>query len=241
MSYFRPCLPPFRPSPGDENTERLSSTANRVFYVVGVGYTRGIYTNDVIARDQVNDFSDGKWKKASTYEAATEIWNKMFHRLLPRQWPAHLCRHAHRLVLPHIDPPHLVPPHLVPPHLIPPQPAALLLLFDRPPVHRQLVALCCHRSRPPLFASPKQTSGSNRSHWMIAIVESTRHPSSWRAGETLWGIQGTHLLFEDRYDAVDHIYVKRLSPAHLMESRNRQELEAFVRMLPYEGQDGAES
>jgi hypothetical protein len=44
-----------------------------------------------------------------------------------------------------------------------------------------------------------------------------------------------------RYDAVDHIYVKRLSPAHLMESRNRQELEAFVRMLPYEGQDGAES
>ncbi|KAJ7662939.1 hypothetical protein B0H14DRAFT_3539983 [Mycena olivaceomarginata] len=189
MSYFRPCSPPFRPSPGDENTERLSSTANRVFYVVGVGYTRGIYTNDVIARDQVNGFSDGKWKKASTYEAATEIWNEMFHRLLPRQWPAHLCRHAHRLVLPHIDPPHLVPPHLVPPHLIPPQPAALLLLFDRPP-----------------------TSGSNRSHWTIAIVESTRHPSSWRAGETLWGIQGTHLLFEDRYDAVDHIYVKRLSP-----------------------------
>jgi hypothetical protein len=43
-----------------------------------------------------------------------------------------------------------------------------------------------------------------------------------------------------RYDVVDHIYVKRLSPAHLMESRNRQRLEAFVQMLLYEGQGAAE-
>jgi hypothetical protein len=46
--YHGPCAPPFHPSPGDEDIERLSSTASRVFYVVGVGYTRGIYTNEQV-------------------------------------------------------------------------------------------------------------------------------------------------------------------------------------------------
>jgi hypothetical protein len=51
----------------------------------------------------------------------------------------------------------------------------------------------------PSPAAPgKGSSQLTRSQSTIPIAESTRHPVPWRPGETLWGIQGTLLLFEDR-------------------------------------------
>ncbi|KAF7375726.1 hypothetical protein MSAN_00462100 [Mycena sanguinolenta] len=73
----RTCTPVFRPSSGDEDHRRMSSTAGRFFYTVGMGFTTGIYTEERVARKQISGFSNGQWKKASTYREACEIWAGM--------------------------------------------------------------------------------------------------------------------------------------------------------------------
>jgi hypothetical protein len=84
----------------------------------------------------------------------------------------------------------------------------------------------------------------------VRQVASTRNPGAWNVGDMLWGIEGTALVFEDRYalyifhfvpftdfstryDGVDHISNARLSPALVMETRNRRKLEAFVSRRRY--------
>ncbi|KAJ7823233.1 hypothetical protein B0H14DRAFT_2598042 [Mycena olivaceomarginata] len=73
----------------------------------------------------------------------------------------------------------------------------------------------------------------------ISVVSSTRHPGEWTIGDILWGIEGTLLLFEDRYDVVDHIHINRLSSARLMQSRDRRLLEVFVGNGAYGTEDNA--
>ncbi|KAJ7795038.1 hypothetical protein B0H14DRAFT_2921124 [Mycena olivaceomarginata] len=73
----RPFIPPFRPSHGHEDHIKHSATADRVFYTVGVGYTLGIYTDEFTARQQVNGYSNGKWKRSATYTEAVNTWDLM--------------------------------------------------------------------------------------------------------------------------------------------------------------------
>jgi hypothetical protein len=89
------------------------------------------------------------------------------------------------------------------------------------------------------------------------VVESTRNQGHWREGDTLWGIEGQQLFFEDgrvlppqflldssahfvclRYDVIDYIYAEHLSPVRLMETRNRRRLEAFVEQRSYVREQG---
>ncbi|KAF8142770.1 hypothetical protein K438DRAFT_1994617 [Mycena galopus ATCC 62051] len=76
MSHI-PCSPTFRPSAGDEDYTTRSSTAKKSFYIVGLGFVPGIYTDSRVARKQVHKFSNGQWQKASTYRDAVTIWNAM--------------------------------------------------------------------------------------------------------------------------------------------------------------------
>jgi hypothetical protein len=86
----------------------------------------------------------------------------------------------------------------------------------------------------------------------ISVMESTRSGGNGGGGDALWGVGGHQVLFEDRrvllpqflilqveltscprYDIIDYIYVEHLSPARLMETHNRRQLEAFVGQRPY--------
>ncbi|KAJ7833335.1 hypothetical protein B0H14DRAFT_2591527 [Mycena olivaceomarginata] len=243
-SMSRPCIPTYRPSVGDEDYEKISSTAGRFFYVVGSGFKTGIFTNDRVARNQINKFSNGQWKRAATYAEAILTWNDMC-----------AAYHQHSNAS---SPPSTPSPPPSPPHLAPSAPARHVSL-PASPILRQLPVMAAppaavghHRSpslspsklarAPASSATPRRSSPTVRvvpSASACRLVQSTRNPGEWRLGDTLWGIEGHTLLFEDsegvqgltvfsRYDLVDHIYAQRLSPARLMESRNRQRLEAFV-------------
>ncbi|KAJ7796849.1 hypothetical protein B0H14DRAFT_3494351 [Mycena olivaceomarginata] len=197
MSH-QPCDPPFRPSTGHEDPWHHSVTAGCLFYTVGVGYVPGIYTDEGVAREQVNGFSDGKWKKSPTYDGAVAIWNKMCERY-----------HTHDNSSPGSSPPESPAPSPSPPS---PAPRTPRQTPSRP-------------SPPPVFAQSDARASSYTSrlaHLPIEIchsAKSQRHPGRWREGETLWGIEGIPLLFEDRYALIDHISAGTLSPARVMEMR----------------------
>ncbi|KAJ7830047.1 hypothetical protein B0H14DRAFT_3465085 [Mycena olivaceomarginata] len=246
MSH-QPCDPPFRPSTGHEDPWHHSVTAGCLFYTVGVGYVPGIYTDEGVAREQVNGFSDGKWKKSPTYDGAVAIWNKMCERY-----------HTHDNSSPGSSPPESPAPSPSPPSPAPRTPRQTPSRPLPPPVvrvHQSAQSPTSPRSsRNPMLVPPAirvalPTSPSKSATPRVRTVlrsppsaarplqsrpappvkvESQRHPGRWREGETLWGIEGIPLLFEDRYALIDHISAGTLSPARVMETRNRRKLEAFV-------------
>ncbi|KAJ7686745.1 hypothetical protein B0H14DRAFT_3534424 [Mycena olivaceomarginata] len=245
------CSPIYRPSLGDEDHARHSSNAHCRFYTVGVGFEIGIYTDEYyffillqyrqsisdfkryIARQQVEGFSNGRWKSAKTYHGACQIWELMCERYhdhgdtkspsspvqspppsptpVPRSPPARRARHAS-----------------LPPAARPVTPLAKSL----PPPTRSWA------TPPPVPISPARVARAPPRP-RISLVSSTRHPGEWTIGDILWGIEGTLLLFEDRYDVVDHIHLNRLSSARLMQSRDRRLLEVFVGNGAYGTEDNA--
>ncbi|KAJ6467621.1 hypothetical protein C8R47DRAFT_1223528 [Mycena vitilis] len=211
------CPPPFRPSPGHEDHRAHSANAAGKFYVVGVGRVPGIFTDEHTARAQVTRYSNGRWRKSKTYTGAIGIWNEMC-----ALWHTH---------------PDAVDTNSSAASSPPPSPSP----SPPPPTVRS----SGNRSTPPSAARhPSRSSGSSATAGLsrgnasstprpLRVVSSTRNRGEWRRGDTLWGIEGAALLFENRYDVVDHIYTHHLSPARLMESRNRGELEAFVGRRTY--------
>ncbi|KAJ7855456.1 hypothetical protein B0H14DRAFT_3448987 [Mycena olivaceomarginata] len=77
MSEYQACPTPYRPGLSDEDHRRHSAKANSYFYPVGLGFMRGIYTDEYTARQQLTRYSNGQWKKAATYDEAIRIWNVM--------------------------------------------------------------------------------------------------------------------------------------------------------------------
>ncbi|KAJ7813587.1 hypothetical protein B0H13DRAFT_2382347 [Mycena leptocephala] len=65
-------MPVFRPFPGHEDVNVRSREAALKFYVVLEGRLRGIFTDELEARAQVN----GTWRKAKTWVKAIEIWDE---------------------------------------------------------------------------------------------------------------------------------------------------------------------
>ncbi|KAJ7872364.1 hypothetical protein B0H14DRAFT_3439044 [Mycena olivaceomarginata] len=241
---YCPCKPPYRPSAGHEDVQEHSATAGRVFYTVGVGFVRGIYTDEYIARQQVTRYSDGKWKKSATYKEAVAIWNQM-------------CEHYHHHEedqYSESSPPTSPPPPSPSPS---PAPHTPVRSFAPPAIrvaHQASLPLSPRSTIPEavyIRGSPRPSSSKSvgrRGSVGDPVASSSRHRQSstpplqvqprrtgseWREGETLWGIEGVPLLFEDRYDAVDHISAKQLSPARIMETCNHRKLEAFVEKRRY--------
>ncbi|KAK7052717.1 hypothetical protein R3P38DRAFT_3173038 [Favolaschia claudopus] len=243
-----PCSAPYRPSAGHEDFDRRSSTAGQNFYVVGVGFMPGIYTEEHIARQQVHGFSNGQWKKASTYKAAVMEWNRqcqLYHRHSAREVdsqsefssldspPSSLFSRL-SLSTP------LASPQAVPSPLRLPIPQSLPST-PSPPARSTHLTPVSRTPTSPMRSPPPQRNESRplparlplSHHHDIPITPSSRSPGQWRDGDVLWGVEGTVILFEDRYDLIDHIYKFRLSPARVMESHNRDELEAFVSERQY--------
>ncbi|KAJ7309162.1 hypothetical protein DFH08DRAFT_974903 [Mycena albidolilacea] len=223
---YQGCLSPYHLSPGHEDHREHSVAAGRYFYTVGVGYTPGIYTDEMLARNQVSGFSDAKWKKSPTYEGVLAIWDDMCERY-----------HNHD-ALPPLSPPSPLSPSP------PSQPATRSSPRKtpiRPRAPAPVVRISVHGgpgiTTPPWRSTPFDPHADQDSGWApqpaTPCVESSRERGAWREGEILWGIAGTFLLFEDRYDLVDHIFSKRLSLAYVMETRNRRKLVAFVGKQAY--------
>ncbi|KAF7346691.1 hypothetical protein MSAN_01806900 [Mycena sanguinolenta] len=242
MSH-RFCEPPYI---GNEDIQQWSVTAGCFFYTVGVGYTPGIYTDEHAARKQISGFSNARWKKTATYSDAVDQWNIMCERYHEHSATSSVA------VSPPPSPP-LPPSPVRSPATnrfsgrqgsLSQTPVRLV-----PTTHRSPVASASRSAAPPIaIASPSSTRSAPKdknlppgpsrprsgphttSASTIRRQESIRNPGGWRAGDSLWGIAGQPIFFEDRYDAVDHIYTNRLSPARLMETSDLRRLEAFVEM-----------
>ncbi|KAJ7047952.1 hypothetical protein C8F04DRAFT_1247555 [Mycena alexandri] len=296
------CTPIYYPSAGDEDPSRHSQTAGLLFYTVGVGYVPGIYTREQIARDQVNGFSNGRWKKSPTYNGAVNNWNDMcslYHnhspcpsysslppspspspppspsssplgpaspRGLTIPPPPASCGFTMWRTLPTtraqpaVSPPSATPPPSSRPANPPDYARATCGLpaicntssffAARKPAH------CPTHARTPVGSVPTSSAHSHitmssartprmsradavprspspRPSGSMVQIESARRPGEWKQGNRLWGIRGTTLLFEDRYEMIDYVFARRLSPASVMETRNRRKLEAFVEGKEY--------
>ncbi|KAJ7017586.1 hypothetical protein C8F04DRAFT_1200288 [Mycena alexandri] len=241
-------------------------------------------TSAKMARDQVNGFSNGRWKKAATHSEAITVWNdlcELYHSHSPS--PSYSTSPPSPSVSPSPSPP--PSPSSPPPRGLgrgsspagsgrglgtstrraarapnapttryPESHHPSLPVVPRRPALETLHAAAPSRMPPrtarsiPAGASPgpsslpapRTTAGrhsarrpSPRPSASIMQVESERNPREWRVGDRLWGIQGTPLVFEDRYAVIDYMFARRLSPAYVMETRNRRKLEAFVEVKEY--------
>ncbi|KAJ7024107.1 hypothetical protein C8F04DRAFT_1270665 [Mycena alexandri] len=312
MSFH--CDPVYRPSTGDEDPARHSHTAGLLFYTVGVGFVPGIYTRENIARDQVNGFSNGRWKKASTYDGAVQNWHEMcalyhnhspspLYSSLPPPPPASPSPPASRSpsplgvsrtpaprrgltissltstahagfftisrtlplspgARPHVPPPRPANAPIAPrtpgrsgptsstlPHVAPHTPVRSSStnphfphVAPRTPVRATNPHVAPHSPRMSRVEATRRSPSPRPSGSMVQI-ESARKPGEWKQGDRLWGIQGTPLLFEDRYEMIDHVFARHLSPALVMETRNRRKIEAFIEGKEYldGGHDADES
>ncbi|KAJ7201969.1 hypothetical protein B0H12DRAFT_1244103 [Mycena haematopus] len=226
----RACTPPFRPSAGDEDVREHSVTAGQRFYVVGLGYIPGIYTQEFIARQQVTGFSNGQWKRAQTYASAVAIWNEM-------------CAHYHTHDSPEPSPPP-PSPSPSPPSTPPRRPQVPAVRLPTAPTSYTSGARSPRSPVPapaPVFPRASSTSTSTptpsrRSTTRMPVI-TTIQPTSPRRSESriLWGIQGISRVFDDRYQMIDHMSSKT---ACVMQTRNRRKLEAFIAQRPYRRQAG---
>ncbi|KAK6996616.1 hypothetical protein R3P38DRAFT_3221660 [Favolaschia claudopus] len=215
MSQF--CTPTYHPSSGDEDIARHSSRAGLSFYTVGVGFVPGIYTREHAARAQVDGFSNGRWKKAASYEGAVAEWNRqceLYHdhanelgsdlSSLSESPPSSLLS---MLSLSPTAPPTPVLPN---PSAHRKQPLALSPSLRMPTPHSapstpsrgSRITPASANAPAPSRPSPVVSTRSSLSMSSIEVVPSTRIPGQWREGDTLWGIEGSMMLFEDRYDTI---------------------------------------
>ncbi|KAJ7841070.1 hypothetical protein B0H14DRAFT_2587087 [Mycena olivaceomarginata] len=188
------CPPIYRPSHGDEDHQRHSVNANSQ-----CGQLRSDFGR-FIARQQIEGFSKGQWKSAKTYLEACAIWKLM-------------CERYHD----HGDDDEPPSPVESPPPSPTPGPARQAPFkawvpastgqtgvstgqIHRPPLlvrepHRPL----CRSQRLRLpephlrLLSPSHNPASQSSR-----QNGTQASGRW--GDTLWGIEGVLLLFEDRYE-----------------------------------------
>ncbi|KAJ7017387.1 hypothetical protein C8F04DRAFT_1279590 [Mycena alexandri] len=85
------CVPPYRPERGDEDVERVLEKHGRI-YVVGRGRTVGIFTSEARARRQVEGVSNGHWRKAKSWDQATDNLGR--GRAIPRSPSTPRTRHC---------------------------------------------------------------------------------------------------------------------------------------------------
>ncbi|KAJ7924745.1 hypothetical protein B0H13DRAFT_2315260 [Mycena leptocephala] len=219
------CEPFFLPSPGNEDRQKHKNTAGKWFYVVGHGYQLGIYTDEWIARKQVEGFSNGQWKKEKKWDDAMEVWKTMcsrFHR--HKSSPATSSRIA---AGPLIGLSHSPASSLF--RLVALTLASSRLLSCLYKLARFVEHCCIHTANQPFCHHSYFTHArvSCQSTGVSAHqVSSTR--IVWADGDVLAGIRGVALFFENRYDMVDYIFENCIGTADVMETRNRRKLEAFV-------------
>ncbi|KAF8142333.1 hypothetical protein K438DRAFT_1946341 [Mycena galopus ATCC 62051] len=205
---------------------------------VGAGYTPGIYTNENLARLQVEGFFNSHWKKSPPFKGAVEIWNSMCETY-----------HDHDQDSPAESPPCTAsPPPESHPYLAPSVPLSPRPICGTVPRTQRTprattsvppvlaTASVSHRAlgsvSTVLTSTPRPSPVRASAVRSIPIVPSTQRPGEWQTGDIPWGIGGTLLLFEDRHDLIDHVYSERLSPVCIKESRDRSHLEGFVWMPP---------
>ncbi|KAJ7462648.1 hypothetical protein B0H11DRAFT_2241170 [Mycena galericulata] len=225
------CKPIFRPSPGQEDTILHSNTADCWFYVVGKGYTNGIYTDPEVARDQVHRFSGGAWKKAPTWSDALKIWDDFCQR------------HHQHAPIPVIDlSPTPSPPGTPTPSSHPSPPPSR---SPSPPPYEQRVTAdvacatsCCtgvpdvlhiHNPQQALYCGSLGVlhilGGCDILEHILEHIKGDSSPLTRRdlaAGRSpVW------------YDAVDYVFENSMGTVRFLGSRNRRKVKAFVSRRPY--------
>ncbi|KAJ7462278.1 hypothetical protein B0H11DRAFT_2241418 [Mycena galericulata] len=209
------CDPIFRPSPGQEDKVLHSNTADRWFYVVGKGFTNGIYTDPDVARSQVHRFSGGVWKKASSTCACPS------DRALTHPLPL-ATRNTSWIIAPIASP---VAFAFAIAAAIRDGRAHFTRTFEE-----QRVTAGVARAT----AAPSRATPSNS-----AAVTQVRSPTgTWQQGDRLYAIAGVPCLFETRYDAVDYVFENSLGWVKFLGSRNRRKVEAFASREAYVGRAG---
>ncbi|KAJ7431004.1 hypothetical protein B0H11DRAFT_2262570 [Mycena galericulata] len=244
------CDPIFRPSPGQEDKVLHSNTADRWFYVVGKGFTNGIYTDPDVARSQVHRFSGGVWKKVATWNEARSLWAAFcdrHHRHAPvpvielsptpsPSPPGTPAGSSHPSPPPSPSPSPLPPPY----ETVVPTSRARSRSSASPQASRVQPAapVSTTSSRPTstrrATAAPSRATPSNS-----AAVTQVRSPTgTWQQGDRLYAIAGVPCLFETRYDAVDYVFENSLGWVKFLGSRNRRKVEAFASREAYVGRAG---
>ncbi|KAJ7789815.1 hypothetical protein B0H14DRAFT_3502544 [Mycena olivaceomarginata] len=177
-----------------------------------------------IARQQVNGYSNGKWKKSATYTEAINICD-----LMGAQYHQHEDDSPTSSVAESPPPSPTLPssPVVSPVRAfrhssLPPTPVAktpsrtsavarVVASSSKsgciavPPI----VAVAAHRL-PATYRSPSPsplksaritavTGPSTSTGPVTKVMGSVRNPGAWRVGDSLWGVEGELLLLEDRY------------------------------------------
>ncbi|KAJ7106177.1 hypothetical protein C8R44DRAFT_886069 [Mycena epipterygia] len=75
LIFSMPCQPPYYASPGHEDKHKHDRVASCMYYVVCVGWHRGIFSSSWIARAQTDGFSDSKSKSFRNWSGAIEYWD----------------------------------------------------------------------------------------------------------------------------------------------------------------------
>ncbi|KAJ7116746.1 hypothetical protein C8R46DRAFT_1051324 [Mycena filopes] len=270
------CNPVYRPSPGDEDRTQHSMWSKGWFYAVGLGFTTGIYTDEHLARQQVEGFSNGKWKKSSTWPGAVSEYHEIslkYHHHDPNDPhplpPAPVARPAAPAPVAPPSPPSPPSPSspsslamsALPSYSLAPPPATMHprgAARTRPsPASRvaapnpraaalSALAASAYSTRvaapsalrgplqgtpatPPSTSRPSRArqrhrSPSPRPRGSMIQIEAERGRGEWREGDALWAIAGIQQLFESRLNLLQ----QDLSPVSVMQSRNRERLEAFA-------------
>ncbi|KAJ7210360.1 hypothetical protein GGX14DRAFT_565565 [Mycena pura] len=72
-----PCLPPYHPCPGHENTREHDRCSQCLYYTVWTGFVRGAFSNSWIAREQTERFTDSRQKSFKTKAEMDAWWASM--------------------------------------------------------------------------------------------------------------------------------------------------------------------
>ncbi|KAJ7446045.1 hypothetical protein B0H11DRAFT_2249234 [Mycena galericulata] len=218
MSTTRWCCDPiFRPSPGQEDKVLHSNTADRWFYVVGKGFTNGIYTDPEVARHQVHRFSGAAWKKAATWKEARVVWAtfSLAHTLAAGNSSSIIAPVASFVAFAFAIAPTIRGGH------------AARIQFTRTFEQHVTAGIAPMRAA----AAPSHASSSSAATTTVTQVRSPT--ANWQRGDRLYAIEGVPCLFETRYDAVDYVFENSMDEVRFLGSRNRRKLEAFVSRQSY--------
>jgi hypothetical protein len=162
-----------------------------------------------IARKQVSGFSDGKWKKSATWDEAVAVWDDMCQK-----YHQHDNDDNSAVESPPSSPSPSSPSSLASSPRLPRSPPAVAVsqCLARVSARGDIspsksiprhgpVASSASKSvaRAPPFPSPSSAGRQPTIALGPRRVVSTRNPGVWAVGETLWGIEGVALFFEDRY------------------------------------------
>ncbi|KAJ7851563.1 hypothetical protein B0H13DRAFT_1905096 [Mycena leptocephala] len=245
------CTPTFIGFPNG-NTLRHSQSAKGRFYIVTKGYKTEIFADEITARDQVEGFSNGGWKMEKTEVKAMQVWDTHCRRF-------HHHDHDNDDDTEPLPPPSPSPPPPPPP---PPPPARrgarLRICPARSDTVESWIRECAWHSVPHALADPiphaledaALTLQDHGSYCVRQIVAGGAHASAGEAPscggflahgagavqppvERFWGVKGVHIIFDNRLDAIGHIFDLHLNREDLRSSRNVRKLSAFITQTPY--------